>query len=64
MKNAKDRGVVAWVGGRVPKVLIQEHVTKADEPVTYETIGTHSIYDYLHNDVDVRVHTSDMNTVV
>ena len=65
-RNAKDTSVVV-LGARTNKVLVHEHVTKTDDPVTqrHELIGTKRIYNHLaDNDIHVRVHTHDMNTSV
>ena len=65
-RNAKDTSVVA-LGARTNKVLVHEHVTKTDDPVTqrHELIGTKRMYNHLaDNDMHVRVHTHDMNTSV
>lgn len=65
-RNAKDTSVVA-LGARTHKVLVHEHVTKTDDPVTqrHELLGTKRVYEHLNDrDIYVRVHTHDMNTSV
>jgi len=62
-KNAKDTSVVA-IGDKGHKVLVCEHVTKSEDPVSqrHEKLGTNNIYKYFdEQNVSINVHTHDRN---
>ena len=65
-KNAKDTSVVI-IGEKSHQVLVHEHVTNADDPITqrHETLGTKRVMDrFEETGIEVKMWVHDNNPTV